>query len=65
MTFDSNNYGKKLLLFDDYINENSNPKRRPRLIVTDLYSRIINNEKCDILIKRLDEVILHFLIFVS
>jgi len=41
---------------DDYINENSNPKRQPRLIATDLYSRIINNEKCDILIKRLDEI---------
>ena len=41
---------------DDYINKNSNPKRQPRLIITDLYSRIINNEKCDILIKRLDEI---------
>ena len=41
---------------DDYINENSNPKRKPRLIITDLYSRIIENEKCDILIKRLDEI---------
>lgn len=41
---------------DDYINENSNPKRLPRLIITDLYSRIIENEKCKILVERLNEI---------
>ena len=39
-----------------YVDDTIHSRRQPKLIITDLSSRIISNEECKILCKRLTEI---------
>ena len=49
-------FTKNYHYIDDYISPNSTLRRQPRLIFTDLRTRIIENENCNILKKRLNDI---------
>ena len=49
-------FTKSYHYIDDHISSNSTQIRQPKLIFTDLRTRIIQNENCNILKKRLNEI---------